>query len=244
MDYSRKSIQIIRRKAKEKRGKMSVEFWKNAERFYESGIVILSVIIVIILAIIVVAATSAKKENRVKIVMGLLISAVALGVIGYVGHLRYQPYIAQAGYVNALMRDRTPSFRGYNYYGRTELITYSQFNDLESLRELDIYEEKEATEPVVYLGQGDYFHYFEHEDGRLTKRLQAVRFSEEADQAQFVGSLFTLKDDGFKDIGFVNPEHIMFREIVIPASEEGKVYQPEDDYIIPKPEERMNNWNF
>ena len=134
MDYSRKSIQIIRRKAKEKRGKMSVEFWKNAERFYESGIVILSVIIVIILAIIVVTVTSAKKENRVKIVMGLLISAVALVVIGYVGHLRYQPYIAQAGYVNALMRDRTPSFRGYNYYGRIELITYSQFNDLESLR--------------------------------------------------------------------------------------------------------------
>lgn len=42
----------------------------------------------------------------------------------------------------------------------------------------------------------------------------------------------------------MDPEHVMFREIRIPASEAGKVYQPEDDYIIPKPEERMNHWNF
>lgn len=223
---------------------MSVEFWKNAERFYASGITILSIIIMIIFIALIIAATSTKKENRLKIVIGLLISAMVLAVCGYAGHLYYQPYIIQAGHINPLVRDRTPSFGGYNYYGRTELITYSQFNDLESLRELDIYEEEEATESVVYLGQGDYFHYFEHDDGRVTKRLQAVRFSEEVNQTQFVGSLFTLKDEGFKEIGFVNPEHVMFREILIPISEEGKSYQPEDDYTIPKSEERMNHWNF
>ncbi len=223
---------------------MSVEFWTNAERFYATGITILSIVIVIILIALVIAATSAKKENRLKIVIGLFISVMVIGVVGYTGHLYYQPYIVQARHINPLVRDRTPRFSGYNYYGRTELITYSQFNDLESLRELDIYEEEEAAESVVYLGQGDYFHYFEHDDGRVTKRLQAVRFSEEADETQFIGSFFTLKDEAFKEIGFVNPEHVMFREIVIPASEEGKVYQPEDDYIIPKPEERMNHWNF
>lgn len=223
---------------------MSVEFWTNAERFYEFGIVILSAIIVVIFGIMIVAVTSAKKENRVKIVIGLLISAIALGMVGYLGHRHYQPYAAQAGYVNPLVRDRVPSFSGYNYYGRTELITYAQFNDLESLRELDIYEEEEAAESVVYLGQGDYFHYFEHGDGRVTKRLQDVRFSEEVSHTQFVGSIFTLKNEEFLKIGFVNPEHVMFREILIPTSEEGKSYQPEDDYTIPKSEERMNSWNF
>lgn len=223
---------------------MTVEFWTNAERFYATGMTILSIIIMIIFITMIIAATSAKKENRLKIVIGVLILAVVLGVGGYVGHRYYQPYIVQARYVNPLMRDRTPSFSGYNYYGRTELITYAQFNDLESLRELDIYEEEEAVESVVYLGEGDYFHYFEHGDGRVTKRLQAVRFSEEVNQTQFVGSLFTLKDEGFKEIGFVNPEHVMFREILIPISEEGKSYQPEDDYTIPKSEERMNSWNF
>lgn len=223
---------------------MSVEFWTNAERFYETGIVILSAVLVLILAVMIVAATSAKKENRAKIVILLLLMAVILGGAGYVGHRYYQPYLAQAGYVNPLMRDRTPSFKGYNDYGRTELITYAQFNDLESLRQLDIYQEEEVTESVIYLGKGEYFHYFEHADGRLSKRLQAVRFSEEVNQTQFVGSLFTLKDEEFKEIGFVDPEHVMFREIVIPASEEGQSYQPEDDYTIPKSEERMNSWNF
>ena len=62
---------------------MSVEFWTNAERFYASGIMILSIIIMIIFIALIIVATSAKKENRLKIVIGLLISVMGLGVGGY-----------------------------------------------------------------------------------------------------------------------------------------------------------------
>lgn len=223
---------------------MSIEFWTGAETFYELWLIVIGVVLVILLATLIFVATRVKGDHKNKLLIGLLSLTVLLVSTGVLGHVKYQPYIDLVRYVNPLVRDRRPSFVGYIYYSRTEQTAYSQLNSLETLRAFELYEEVKATEPVEYLGEGEYYHYFEHENETITKYIRDIEFTEDVDQAQFVGSQFQLKDEAFLDIGFKNIDRIIFEKIEIPASEVGKTHQPEDDYVIPKSNERMNQWNF
>lgn len=89
--------------------------------------------------------------------------------------------------MNPLVQDRRPSFVGYIYYSRTEQPAYSQLNSLEPLRAFELHKEVKASEPVKYLGEGEYYHYFEHENGLITKYIHDIEFTEDVDQAQFMG---------------------------------------------------------
>lgn len=223
---------------------MSVEFWNNAEKFYEFWVIVLGIAAFVSLIVLLFIWMYAKKEKRKS---GSLLSLGVIGIligVGTAGHLRYQPYLEQAGRVNPLIRDRQPTMAGYVYYGKYEQNYFSQLNDLDSLREMELYEEQRVTEPITYLGSGQYFHYFEREDGVIFKQNRQVEFTEDTDQTQLVGSRFYLKDEAFQEIGFRNPDNVMFGCIEVPASEEGKAYEPEYDPDIPTTEERFHEWNF
>lgn len=223
---------------------MSVEFWTNAERFYELWFAVISILILICgiaVLFMLIYARKGKKKRKILITLGI---AGVLGVIGLVGHNRYQPYLEQAAHSNPLIRDREPTMTGYNFYGKYEENYYSQLNDLESLRNMVLYEEERVTEPVTYLGQGQFFHYFEQSDGDIFKQSRGIEFSEEAEQTQLVGSRFTLIDEEFQEIGFKNPKNIMFDYLEIPMSEQHKTYEPEYDPHIPSTEETFRQWNF
>lgn len=223
---------------------MSVEFWIEAERFYEFWFFIIGLFVLISVIIVIFIITYAKKENRKKyilIVSGLI--AIA-GTVGILGHFRYRPYLEQASYSNPLIRDREPRMMTYIYYGAVEQTNYSQLNYLDTLRNMVLYEEEKVTESITYLGQGDHFHYFEDPEGQIFKQNRKVDFNEVDQPAQIVGSQFTLKDTSFQEIGFKNLNKIMFDYIEIPASEQGKIYEPEDDFQIPKAEDQFRQWNF
>lgn len=223
---------------------MTIDFWTGAERFYDFWFVIFLVALVFILFAIIFTITYTEKENRTKVIVGLLVGAAAIFVVGILGNNYYKPYLEQNRYINPLMRDRTPSFTGYSYFGRGELTSYSQLNDLEALQEFVLYEEEIVTETVDFLGKDEHYHYFELENDQIVKYFYDIQFKEEIQEAQFVGSRFFLKDDAYKEIGFMNPENIMFQYIGIPTSEQDKVYEPDDPYQVPKANERMFHWNF
>lgn len=223
---------------------MSVEFWNSAERFYELWFIVLGVIAFLFLMTILFVWMYARKEKRKRYTLISLLGIGAVAAIGVGGHLKYQPYLEEASHVNPLIRDREPTMTGYVYYGQYERNFFSQLNDLESLRDMSLYEEERVTEPVTYLGAGDYFHYFERSNGEVFKQNRLVEFIEESTQAQLVGSRFQLRDDAFQEIGFQNPKNVMFEYIEVPASEEGKTYEPEYDPAIPTAEERFHQWNF
>jgi len=223
---------------------MSVEFWRNAELFYEFCFFIISVLLLISVIVMIFVVTYARKENRKKYILVMVGVTMIFAITGFLGHVRYRPYLNQASYISPLIRDREPTMTTYVAYGATEEDYYSQFNDLDSLRNLVLYEEEQITEPVFYLGHGDYFHYFKRSDGQLFKQNRHIEFAEKTQQTQLIGSRFFLKDESFQDIGFKNPENTMFDYIKIPASEQGKSYVPEDGSQIPRVEEEVHQWNF
>ncbi|HLR91623.1 MAG TPA: hypothetical protein VK048_01015 [Atopostipes sp.] len=223
---------------------MTVEYWVNAERFYELWFVVISAFIILCGIVMIFIGSYARKKNRKKFLFIPGVIIVVLSIIGLLGHYRYQPYLEQASAVNPLIRDRTPRLATYVYYGSLEENYYKDLNALDTLQNMVLYEEEQVIEPVTYLGEGEYFHYFENTEGELFKQDREIVFTEESPHAQVVGSRFNLKDEAFQDIGFKNPKNTMFDSIKIPASEQGKIYIPEDDFQIPQTKDKFRRWNF
>lgn len=223
---------------------MSVEFWLNAEKFYEFWFVIIISLLTLNIIFVIFVYTYMSNEKRNKAITILVISAVLLSSIGLYKHSQYYSYLEQASYINPLIRDRTPSFIGYNYYSSVEENVYSQYNDLDSLRKMALYNETQVSESIVYLGEGNHSHYFKHSNGNLFRHNMDLKFIEGIEQSQMVGSQFHLKDESFKSIGFKNPKNIMFDYIEIPASEKGKKYTPENERQFLRMEKVIKGWNF
>ncbi len=223
---------------------MSVEYWINAEQFYEFWFVIISLLFLINIIVIIFVIVYAKKENRKKFIFLTVGSAAIFGMVGVIGYVYYHPYLEQASYTNPLIRDREPRMLTYTYYGTVEETNYYKLNYLDGLRQMTLYEEEQIVEPIHYLGKGKYFHYFERENGEFFKQNLQVEFTETAQQAQLIGGRFTLKDEAFQKIGFKNPESTMFEGIEIPVAEQGKTYEPEDEAQIPRAEDSIRFWNF
>ena len=142
------------------------------------------------------------------------------------------------------MRDRIPTYSGYSTFGSSEEMYYSELNDLNSLREMVVYEEVVIREPLIYLGTNGYSHYFERENGDLFRHSQRISFHKEHEEPQLVGSRFILSDEAFINIGFKNPEHTMYDEIVLPISEKDKDYKPEFETDFYRAERVIVDWNF
>ncbi len=224
---------------------MTVEWWTGAERFYELWVFVWGLLFLLALIGLVFVFTYAKKDNRKKpmrILMGLL---ALVGLLSLNGHRKYHFYLEQARYSNPLIRDREPKLNTYQYYGETEELIYSQLNGIDSLRKMVLYEEEPVTVPLIYLGQDENFHYFEHPEGHLFKQTLKITFSETAAQTQLKGSRFTLKDEAFREIGFKNPEPIMYEAIEIPVAEQEKRFGAEEkEAFIPRIEDTLPDWNF
>ena len=203
---------------------MSAEFWTNAEKFYEFQLISIAGVLVIFVTLIIFVATGFEKKTRRNVIVGIMILSIGLIATAVNRHMQYRSYIDLVTYVNPLIRDRHPSYIGDVFYSRAEQSAYSRFNNLEALREFELYNEIVVTETVDYLGQDKYYHYFEHENDVVTKQRRNVSFEEDVTQTQFIGSQFYLKNQELQEIGFHNIERVMFNQVHIPAAEEGKTY--------------------
>ena len=223
---------------------MTVEFWVQAERFYEFWLMNIFSLLVMTLIILIFTYTYTAKGQRKKPLTVLLVFMGLLVFGGGIGHLKFQDYLGQAMHINPLMRDRIPTYLGYSTFGSSEEMYYSELNDLNSLREMVLYEEVVVEEPLTYLGTNGYSHYFERENGDLFRHSRGISFHEGRDKATLIGGRFVLKDESFIEIGFKNPEYIMFSEIVLPANEEGKEYKPENEMDFLRMSKVLMDWNI
>lgn len=223
---------------------MTVEFWQNAERFYEHWLMNIFSLIVLTLIVMIFTYTYTAKGKRKKPLSILLGFSLVLTLVGGIGHYQYHDYLDQAMHVNPLMRDRTPAYFGYVPYGSSEEMYYSELNDLDSLREMVLYEEIAIQEPLTYLGTSGYSHYFVRENGDKFRHSQKISFHKDFEEPKLVGSRFVLKDEAFTEIGFKDPVYTMFSEIILPISEENKDYKPEFETDFYRAERVVGDWNF
>lgn len=223
---------------------MSLDFWLEAERFYDFWVAIIFSLFILNLITVIFVYTYIHKDKRRKPIIALLTFGIVLGLAGMIGHLHYQSYLPEFKHVNPLIRDRTPRFIGYNYYGATEENFYHQLNDIDALRELILYEEIRVTETITYLGEGDHSHYFIRDTGELFRHNRQLVFKDDIEETQLVGARFVLKDEVFHDIGFKNPVNTMFDYLEIPAHMKGTTYQPADETDFRRTENVILNWNF
>lgn len=223
---------------------MTVEFWQNAERFYEHWLMNIFSLIVLTLIVMIFTFTYTAKGKRKKPFIFLFGFAAVLMLIGGIGHVQYHDYLEQAMHINPLIRDRIPTYFGYKTFGSSEEMFYSELNDRNALREMVLYEEAVIQEPLTYLGTNGYSHYFVRENGNKFRHSQRISFHEDLEEPQLVGSRFALKDEAFGEIGFKNPEYTMFDEIRLPISEESKQYKPEFETDFYRAETIVSDWNF
>ena len=224
--------------------KMTVEFWVQAERFYEFWLMNIFSLIVITLIVMIFTFTYTAKGQRKKPFTILISFMTILVFIGGMGHFKYGVYLPEAMAVNPLIRDRMPTYFGYNTVGSVEQSYYADLNDLVSLREMVLYDELIVEEPLTYFGSGDYSHYFQRENGDYFRHSTRISFHKELEEPQLIGSRFVLKDDSFTEIGFKNPVNTMFVGIMLPADEEGKHYKPENEMDFLRVEKVVSDWNF
>jgi len=223
---------------------MSVEFWTAAEKFYETIYPVLGISICVFIIILIYGQMYARGKAK-KIVT--IISAIAMiGLIGYGawGYQHYEEYLAKSKLVSPLIRDRHRGIFGYQYYGRADLDLYKRLHDTERLKELGLYEEKVFEEPISYLGKGRYFYYFEDKQEKVFKLSKGVRFEPNITEAVMVGEKFYLKNPQFTDIGFFNPERMMYDYIEIPEEQEGREYEPDFEPDVPQAQDYFSDWNF
>lgn len=223
---------------------MSVEFWTAAETFYETWLPVAG--IVICLAALMLLYTRFYAQGKTKKTL-TIISVLIMGTLGtasFWGYRHYEAYLPKAKLVTPLIRDRKRGIFGYKLVYRDELDLYMGLHAPEKLRKLGFYEEETETRAVSYLGKGRYFHYFEDQNGREFKITRGVEFDASAKEPQMVGEKFYLKDRSFEEAGFFDPERIMYDRLKIPATMEGRTYEPESDAQVPKAQDYFYEWSF
>lgn len=224
--------------------KMSVEFWKAAELFYETVLPVVGIISGVLLLILLYAQIYAKGMIKKIVMLGSVISLITIGAYVAWGYQHYEPYLSKAKLVTPLIRDRKKGIFGYKYYSWDELRTYKRLNNTEHLRELTLYAEEEVRDKVVYLGKGPYFHYAKDQHGKIFKLEKGVVFASDVTQATMVGVLFELTHPEYEEIGFFNPERVMYEHLLIPETEKGKTFEPDYDPDVPMAKDHFQQWSF
>ncbi|WP_027108966.1 hypothetical protein [Lacticigenium naphthae] len=223
---------------------MPYDFWVTAELFYETILTVLGIMGALIVLILTYVLFYARKRKRKKILVRIaVITLLTIVSISVGGHLYYQDYLNEIRLVNPLVRDRYRTLTGYNYYSRSEVVVYTNLNDLESLRKLSIYSSDLIEEPIDYLGKGQHYYFFKNNNGKIFKQISGVEFSDQVSEATLQGEKFFLTDEKFKEIGFINLDKIMYDKILIPIEMEGKEFKVDFTPDIPATEEVFLKWN-
>lgn len=224
--------------------KMSLEFWKTAETFYEASLPVAGIGLGVLLLIFLYARMYAKGKVKTIITFSSLLFFLALGGYSLWGYQHYADYLPKAKIVTPLIRDREKGLLGYKEYSWDELRTYKRFNDAEDIRKLDFYDETEVSEEVTYLGKGSYFHYFEDQNEKIFKIEKNVTFDQKTTVPSMVGVTFHINKPEYKQIGFFDPERIMYERVMIPQKEQGKTFEPDYDPHVPLAKDHFHKWSF
>lgn len=222
---------------------MQFSTWNEAEKFYNIFLPIITIVTLLIVAILVILLFYVKPKNIKYFVIILLVSLIIPGIHISEKHQRYSSYLKEYSLINPLTRDYNVVFSFTSFYSNREKALYYNYNDIDSLRKLSMYQERKVEKNLIYLGKNEYLHYFEYQ-GNAFKTTKNITFSSIVNGAKLFGSKFELIDPNYSEIGFKTNLNIMFDSILVPERDSNKTYIPINDSKIPSIESVFSNWNF
>lgn len=224
---------------------MSFDYWIAAERWYEGAAGIVFGGMIFVLFVMCIALTKRKtKGGKIFLSTGAVIASILLGIL-LMNNQRYEDYLEPAGHVTpAIRRKEYKMFQGYQPILRSEQDFYARYHDPTGVAATGLYEKEVVSIPVTYLGKSGRHYFFEHEGEVFRQYENSVRFDPEAEETLLMGSLFHLMDRQYESIGFVDTEYIFYEQIVIAGEDDGKMYDPGDEGLIPNTKEAFFKWTF
>lgn len=222
---------------------MSVTTWMAAELFYNVSLPVIMIISLLTFLILVFVLSYANWTKARYIVLLFTLGLIVSGVYSVEKHTQYAAYLEEYSLINTLIRDRRIIFGFPSYYSSRERRIYSQLHDIESLRNLSMYQEKLVVEELHYLGKKDYFHYFDY-NGEIFKTAKKVTYTKSTTYAQIIGSQFSLVDEDYQTIGFNKELKPMFNTIIINEDSKDNIYEPISESRVLLEEIVFSNWNF
>lgn len=222
---------------------MSFATWIAAENFYNVFLPIVLIIGLSIFLVLIFVLSYARWKRAKYFILLFIIELVTSGIYVVEKHDQYSAYLEEYSLINPLIRDRRIIFGFPNYYSSRENRIYTQLHDIESLRNLSMYEEKLVVEELQYLGKKDHFHYFDYE-GQFFKTAKKITFTKSTPYAQIIGSQFSLVDTDYQTIGFNKELKTMFNTILVNEDSQNVVYEPIPESQVLPEEIVFSNWNF
>ena len=224
---------------------MTLSFWIAAEKWYylwaptALGLIMVS-------ALVMVFTLSKRKTKIGKRV--IKIAALVLGgstILILINNQRYGTYLEHVERVTPVIRHmQYKVFQGYQPMTRSTIDTYARYHDPEGVMATGLYNEETVTEAVTYLGKKHRHHYFQR-DERIFKQYEtSVFFDANRDETEIVGTLYRLKDPEFETIGFNDTHFVFYDRIEIAEEDTGKLYEPEDEFLVPTTKQVFLEWTF
>lgn len=222
---------------------MSFTTWNAAENFYNVSLPIIVVIGLITFLVLVFVLSYANWKKARYGVLLFVLGLIASGTYATGMHRQYSVYLEEYSLINPLIRDRRIIFGFSSYYSSRERRVYARLQDIESLRNLSMYEEELVVEELQYLGKEGHFHYFDY-NGQFFKTTKEITFTKSTPYAQIIGSQFSLVDSDYQTIGFDKELRTMFNTILVNENSKDTIYEATPGSRILYEEMVFSNWNF
>ncbi|MFT9039579.1 hypothetical protein [Schleiferilactobacillus harbinensis] len=153
---------------------------------------------------------------------GMGASVLGLVAVGIAFIVLYQPatqsYMKEFSHVTPRARVEDPTFFGYQATSGALTGIYTLVRNDDDMKQLPMYHREPVTQKVRYAGDADGSYYFYI--GEIVSPVNYIGLVEKRDvTAPYLrGYRYTLKDERYKSIGFINPPNTTTMALVIPKT--------------------------
>lgn len=224
---------------------MTLSFWIAAEKWYHLWAPIVLGFIMFSALVMVFSLSKRKTKIGKKVIQTAAVIAVGSIILLFVNNQRYDAYLEPAGYITPVIRQmQYKPFQGYQPMTRSTIDAYVRYHDPEGVMATNLYNEETVTEPVIYLGKKHRHHYFKRGEKLFKQYETSVYFDADREQTEIEGTLYHLKNREFETIGFNDTHFIFYDRFVIAEEDTNKLFEPEDEYLVPTTKDIFLSWTF
>lgn len=182
-------------------------------------VIVIAAILLLALAIVGTAIHPGKIKNR--LLLGMTAGVVVAAGLWGAGYLYIKPYLKLNELVTARVRTAHAELFGLVAESSNDVSTMAGYNDYPDLDRLPMYDRHTVTKQVSFKGTADNTEYFTMFD-RLYSYMGKIKYTT-GSHAYLEGYRYTLNDDRYRKLGFIDPTKISTVALVIPETQKKQI---------------------